>query len=162
MYNHITDQFAPNLSPLARRMYAAIFEIVCNPTGAPSVDRWPVDEDGERALIEIFLCGLIDPIRAGNVTRYRLTSAAWRAHLLHERAEREKERTDRWPGIDACCCNKCHTQLDSPTTGAVVVTNGHNYLAVCHACAKALDEYGYVAVQARYVVALDDALNGRR
>jgi hypothetical protein len=100
LYDAITNQFNPQLSPLARRMYQAIFEIVCNPEKAPCLNTWPVDEAGERARKELIHCGLIETMHAGVFLRYRLTSAAWRAHLLHQQmlydlAVRGLEGTER-------------------------------------------------------------------
>jgi hypothetical protein len=86
--------FGLALSDLARWMYAGLFDVVTNPLGRPSVDEWPTDSAGEAALRELILCGLVEPVRGGSTVSYRLSCAAWRAHLLAEQAEREKGESD--------------------------------------------------------------------
>jgi hypothetical protein len=97
-YDAITEQFGPALSDLARRMYAGLFDVVTNPLGRPSVDEWPTDSAGEAALRELILCGLVEPVRGGSTVSYRLTSAAWRAHLLAEQTIRDiaREIVEAW------------------------------------------------------------------
>jgi hypothetical protein len=93
-YDAITDQFSTSLSPLAKRMYAALFEIVTNDAGGTMVNEWQLDTSGMQARNELLQCGLTEPVRGGTITRYRLTSAAWRAHVrMHNAAVIAYEET---------------------------------------------------------------------
>lgn len=97
-YDSIPNQFAPDLSPLARRMYAAIYEGTSKTGAMNYLKGYEIDEalkeessvievggDSEDAMLELVKAGLIEFLSTG--WRYRLTAAAWRAHLLAERAQ---------------------------------------------------------------------------
>jgi hypothetical protein len=95
-YDHITNEFSTDLSPLARRMYAFIFEetsdavevdirvpadMICF---ALDVDTVSPDSPGQNALIELIKARLIG-FDDTNCFRYYVMPAAWRAHLLYQR-----------------------------------------------------------------------------
>lgn len=82
MYDHITDQFNKDLSPLAKRMYAGLVDIVSRPSGPTFIEDWPTTDEGTIARQELIDCGLVSEVRPPRaVKRFSLTSAAWRAHL---------------------------------------------------------------------------------
>lgn len=97
-YDTITDQFAPQLSPLARRIYAAIFEATSDPKHSTSV---PIAHIGTVlglegptwsntvyfAIRDLMTAFLIEELPS--LDCLCLTSSAWRAHLLAERAAKE-------------------------------------------------------------------------
>jgi hypothetical protein len=96
-YDHITTQFAPALSDLARRMYAAIVEGTSNRNTGNYLPAWEIalkenirlgddpSSEGDDAIHELFGAGLVEQAPRTEWS-FRLTSAAWRAHLLAERA----------------------------------------------------------------------------
>lgn len=98
-YDHITDQFAPQFSPLAKRIYAVIFEATSK-TGASiyvsssdlidmlDIDVVSLDSPGMNALIELLAARLIG-FDDDNCFRYYVSPRAWRAHLLAERTAKE-------------------------------------------------------------------------
>jgi hypothetical protein len=103
-YDAITNQFAPALSDLARRMYAAIYEATSKQDAkiymlageindALDTDITCIGGPGEDALLSLIKANLIS-FNPGEWFRYYLSCAAWRAHLLAERAEREKGESD--------------------------------------------------------------------
>jgi hypothetical protein len=96
-YDHITSQFSVDLSDLAKRMYAAIFEATSDPElGITYLAAWHIgkilEEDtgldcmvgspGNGAMFDLMAFDLIE---SGFDCRYQLTARAWRAHYLHER-----------------------------------------------------------------------------
>lgn len=101
-YDTITDGFKRDLSPLARRIYAAIVDETTQPHHAGYISSWRLEEVmGE----ELGLCGVPGPGNAAmkeleDATlvrelpelhcRYELTARAWQAHLAAERARAER------------------------------------------------------------------------
>jgi hypothetical protein len=104
-YDTITNQFNPALSDLARRMYAVIYEGTSKRQTGNYLPAWEValkesvrigddsPTEGDDAIHELFVADLIEQAPRTEWS-FRLTSAAWRAHLLAERAEREKGESD--------------------------------------------------------------------
>jgi len=158
-YDHITDQFESGLSPLAKRMYAAIYEGTSKPGVGTYIAEWYVaDELGDRGLCttsewrnamkeltKAFLVRELPDLHC----RYELTSAAWRAHLLHERAAREHPPAR--DVIDMGRCDNCGGALDNVSTGIVVMVNSSGErMTVCGGCAHILAHHEYTIVaQAR-------------
>jgi hypothetical protein len=170
-YDHITDQFTRDLSPLARRMYAAIWGTVSDPRNGLSVELRHLDKANEKAMMELIRSGLIEVV-IGTPGHRRLTSAAWRAHLLAERAEREKpkEQAPAKPPSSLGNCANCGIELDNVTTGMVVVHRENRHITVCGPCADSLvaRKLYTIVAQAKSLTAesaaalLRDAVEGRR
>jgi hypothetical protein len=173
-YDAITNAFNPALSDLARRMYAVMFdhctsaiylaswyldEILGEDTGLDAV--WPSPgNDAMKELIDARLVRLVTDLGC----RYELTSAAWRAHLQAERAEKEraKEQTPAKPPSSLGNCANCGIELDNVTTGMVVVHRESRHITVCGPCADSLVARKLYTVVAQAKSLLDDAIEGRR
>jgi hypothetical protein len=183
-YDHITDQFAPDLSPLARRMYAAMYDFAMTSTPTYLAEWHIADELGNREMcisqeFSAAMKELTDNFLVKELhdlgCRYELTSRAWRAHLLHERSLREQafqalESTER--ALERCVdeadeqapsalgnCANCGIELNNVTTGMVVVHRENRHITVCGPCADSLvaRKLYTIVAQARSLTAESDA-----
>lgn len=98
-YDAITDQFRHDLSPLARRIYAVIFDTTSVKGHNYYIAEWHLQEqfdfnlgfsvcgampgtDAMKELIDAYLINELPDLHH----RYTLTSTAWKAHYLASQA----------------------------------------------------------------------------
>lgn len=106
-YDAITDGFRRDLSPLARRIYAAIFDATSVKGHNYYIAEWHLQElfefnlgfsvcaampgtDAMKELIDAYLIYELPDLHH----RYTLTSTAWKAHYLASQAEVEQQEAE--------------------------------------------------------------------